>query len=119
MSLPSHLAFEGDGDKTRIVPRVEPVFFDEEGERVDPSLTDRPHLFQESLPQIFRKFLDIIEDGPDKSAAVRAAALRRVAGLDGRPLREAVRNRKFSRTALASAENRIKKKLQIDHLHER
>ena len=96
----------GFDNASKLVPTVEPVYFDDEPEPTSDSSADRAELF--------RKICDILEDGPDKSAAVRIAALRRVAGIDTSPLRESARKLGCSHTALADAVKAIQVGLKSD-----
>ena len=96
----------GFDDDSNPVPTVEPVFFDDAPEPTSASAEDRAELF--------RKICDILEAGPDKSAAIRIAALRRVAGFDASPLRESARKLGCSHTALADAVKAIQVGLKSD-----
>jgi hypothetical protein len=77
MTLPRGIAYEGEGEARQAVPFVMPEVYQADAENAGPS---RPW-------DIFlNRVLDVLE-GPPKSAAVRIAAVKRIAGRDDRTLR--------------------------------
>ena len=108
MTLPRGLAFEGNA----VVP-IAPApskFFDDVPEATQASVADSA--------EMLRAVCDLL-DGPAKSSAVRVAALRRLAGVDKTPLRQAARKVSCSPATLLTAKRAIEQALKLNTFSER
>ena len=107
MTLPRNLAFEGK----QVVPVAPPPdrYFDDSPEPTQGSVADSA--------EILRAVCDLL-DGPAKSSAVRVAALRRLAGVDKSPLRQAARKVSCSPATLSTAIKSIEQSLKLNTVSE-
>jgi len=107
MTLPRNLAFEGK----EVVPVAPPPdeFFDDPPPALRQGIADNA--------EILRAVCDLL-DGPAKSSAVRVAALRRLAGVDKTPLREAARKASCSPATLLTAKRAIEQSLKLNIVSE-
>jgi hypothetical protein len=107
MTLPRGMAFE----VKQVVPVAPPPdkYFDDVPEPIQASIADSVELL--------RAICDLL-DGPAKSTAARVAALRRIAGRDKTPLREAARKASCSPATLLTAKRAIEQALKLNTFSE-
>lgn len=103
MKLPHGLAFEKKGNESQVVP-IQPapdVFFDDPFPIPEPGYAD--------FSERFRIICDLLDTGPQKSAAIRIAALKRILGYDNTSLRDGARLLHCSPSTLHAAVRTILK----------